>query len=50
MKMLKIVVMLLMMSHLTGRAVPDHGPDNHSFLGLLLFQAEAKTYVILEGD
>lgn len=39
-----------MMPHLTGCAVLDQGHDHHSFLGLLLFQAEAKTHVILEED
>ncbi len=39
-----------MMSHLTGSAVPDQGCDHHSFLGLLLSQAEAKTYTILGAD
>lgn len=39
---------LLVMSHLTGCAVMDQGPDNHSFLGLL--QAESKIYVILEFE
>lgn len=51
MKVLKIMrLMLLMMSHLTGSAVLGHGPDHHFFLGFILHQAEAKTYVILEGD
>lgn len=48
--MLKVMMMLLVMSHLTGSAVLDQGPDHHSFLGLPLCQAEAKTYVILNGD
>ena len=41
---------LLMMSHLTGSAVLDQGPDHRSVLGLVLRQAEAETYVILQGD
>lgn len=48
--MMKITTMLPMMSHLTGCAVLDQGPDHHSVLGPLLRQAEAKIYVILEGD
>lgn len=48
--MLKIMMMLLMMSHLTGSAVLDQGSDHHSVLGLVLRQAEAETYVILQGD
>lgn len=47
--MLKIMMMLVVMSHLTGSAVLDQGPDHHSFTGVLLCQAEAKTCVILRG-
>lgn len=41
--------MQLMMSHLTGSAMLDQGPDHHSFLGLLFNQTEAKIYMILDG-
>lgn len=49
MKMLKIMMMLLIMSHLNSSTVLAQGPDHHSVLGLILCEAEAKTNVILEG-
>lgn len=41
--------LLFVMSHLTGSAVLDQGPDHRPFLGLPFCQAETKIYVILEG-
>lgn len=41
-------MILLMMSYLAGSAVLDQGRDHQSSLRIILFQAKAKTCIILE--
>lgn len=50
MLLMKIIMMLLIMSHLNSSAVLAQGPYHHSLHRLILCKAEAQTYVILEGD
>lgn len=48
MLLMKMWRMLLKMSHLTGGTMRGEGLDNHSFLGLVLSHADAKTRKVLK--
>lgn len=44
------MLILLLKSHLTGSAIPNKRTDHHSITELVLAEAKAQTYMVLERD